>query len=298
MTNSLDQIHLNFSPESLFLLNICLGFIMFGVALTLKVEHFRTLFQQPKALITGLVSQLLLLPLLTFLLILLLKPQPSIALGMIMVAACPGGNISNFIALLAKGNVALSVGMTAFVTILATFLTPFNFAFWSSKVPETAELLTVIHLSFGEMLQTVLMLLGVPLIIGMCFAHYFPQWTAKISRPIRLLSIVFFAAFVVIAFASNLEFFLGYIHLIAGIVLVHNGLALVSGYTLAKSVKLSHQDAKTISIETGIQNSGLGLVLIFNFFGGLGGMAIVAAWWGIWHMVAGLSLAWWWGRKD
>lgn len=295
--NSLDQIHLNFSPEGLFVLNICLGFIMFGVALTLKLEHFRTLFKQPKALFTGLTSQLLILPFLTYLLIVLLKPQPSIALGMIMVAACPGGNISNFIALLAKGNVALSVGMTAFVTILATFLTPFNFAFWGNMVPETAELLTVIHLSFGEMLKTVLMLLGVPLVVGMCFAHYLPQITSKISRPIRILSIVFFAAFVLVAFATNIAFFLEYIHLIAGIVLVHNGIALVSGYVLAKAMKLPHQDAKTISIETGIQNSGLGLVLIFNFFGGLGGMAIVAAWWGIWHMVAGLSLAWWWGRE-
>ncbi|MFK7906510.1 MAG: bile acid:sodium symporter family protein, partial [Chitinophagales bacterium] len=225
-------------------------------------------------------------------------PQASIALGMIMVAACPGGNISNFIALLAKGNVALSVGMTAFVTILATFITPFNFAFWGNMIPETAELLTVIHLSFGEMLRTVLMLLGFPLIVGMCFAHYFPQITAKISTPIRILSILFFAAFVVVAFATNIEFFLEYIHLIAGFVLIHNAIALLSGYGLAKAMRLSHHDAKTISIETGIQNSGLGLVLIFNFFGGLGGMAIVAAWWGIWHMVAGLSLAWWWGRIE
>ncbi len=270
---------------------------MFGIALSLKLSHFKQLFEQPKALIIGLTSQLLLLPFLTFLLIILFQPQPSIALGMIMVAACPGGNISNFFALLAKGNVALSVGMTAFVTVLATVLTPFNFSFWGNLIPETAELLTAIHVSFSEMLKTVLMLLGLPLVMGMYFAHYFPKWTAKISQPIRILSIVFFAVFVVIAFANNLRLFLEYIHIIGIIVFLHNGIALLGGYTLAKLAGLPDNDAKTISIETGIQNAGLGLVLIFNFFGGLGGMAIVAGWWGIWHIFVGLSLSWWWGKK-
>ena len=295
--NAIDQIQLNFSPESLFILNICLGFIMFGVALNLKVEHFKILFRQPKTLIVGLTSQLLILPFLTFLLVLLIQPQPSIALGMFMVAACPGGNISNFISLLAKGNVALSVGMTAFVTLLATFLTPFNFSFWGNMLPETAELLKVIHLSFWEMLKTVLILLGIPLVMGMCVAHYLPKVTQKISPPIRILSLVFFALFVIVAFKNNIQFFLDYIYVIAGIVFVHNGIALFSGYVLARGAGLPHFDAKTISIETGIQNSGLGLVLIFNFFGGLGGMAMITAWWGIWHIIAGLVVAWWWGRK-
>jgi BASS family bile acid:Na+ symporter len=129
---ALDHIRLNFSPESLHMLNIALAFIMFGVALEIKVEHFRKLVSDPKSAVIGFVSQFVALPFITFLLTLLFKDylSPTMALGMILVAACPGGNISNFISSLARGNVALSVSLTAIATIGAVFLTPLNFAVW------------------------------------------------------------------------------------------------------------------------------------------------------------------------
>ncbi len=292
----LDTVQLNFSTKSLWLLNICLGFIMFGVALSLNVDSFRRIFQQPKSVILGALSQFLLLPAFTFLLVCILQPSPSVALGMILVAACPGGNISNFMSLLAKGNAELSVSLTAIATLLAIILTPLNFTFWGNLYEPAATLLNNIHLDPLEMFKVVLLLLGIPLILGMWVASQFPRLTQRILRPVRWLSILIFGGFVVIAFSANLDIFIHYIHKILLIVLLHNAIAFIIGYSWGALWRLPEKDRRSLSIETGIQNSGLGLILIFNFFDGLGGMAIVAAWWGIWHILSGLAVAFTWSK--
>ena len=294
---SIDQANVQFSPDSLFVLNLILGFIMFGVALELKVEDFQRVIRQPRGPLIGLFSQFLLLPLLTFLAVWVLPIGGSVALGMFLVAACPGGNISNFISSLARANVALSVSLTAISTLLAMVMTPLNFAFWSNLYPPSAELLKTINLDTWELVKTVLLLLGVPLVLGMWTAHRFPRFTAKISRPIRIFSILFFVAFVIIALTNNFGVFLDYIQHIILLVLIHNALALLGGYLTAKAFSLPWQDVRSITIETGIQNSGLALIIIFNFFGGMGGMAVIAAWWGIWHIIAGLTLAFFWSSR-
>lgn len=296
MNDSVDQIQLSFSPENLFLLNIILGFIMFGVALELRLADFHRLFQQPKAPLVGMVSQFLFLPAATFALVYMMRPQPSIALGMLLVAACPGGNISNFISLMARGNAALSVTLTAVATVLAMFMTPLNFAFWGSLYPPASQILREIHLDFVDMFITISLIMGLPLVLGMTTAHYLPKWTARMLRPIKVLSILFFIGFVVVALGSNFHYFSEYIHYIVFIVLAHNAIAFLGGYGLARLAQLDNPNTRAITIETGIQNSGLALVIIFGFFNGLGGMAIIAAWWGIWHIIAGLSLAAVWAR--
>lgn len=295
----LDQLQLNFSNDNIWLLNILLSFIMFGVALEIKPSHFKQLIRDPKPTLVGVFSQFLLLPFLTFLLVLIIRPIPSVALGMILVAACPGGNISNFISLHAKGNAALSVGLTAIATIAAIFMTPLNFSLWGGLYPDTKNLLQEISLNPIDMFKTVLILLGIPLLIGQLVAHYFPKFTHKITRPIKNISFLIFIGFVVIAFSNNIDIFLYHIGAIFVIVLFHNAIALGGGFTLAKIFKLSQRNTRSISIETGIQNSGLGLVLIFNFFDvdSLGGMAIVAGWWGIWHIIAGLGIASFWSKR-
>ncbi|HPD94428.1 MAG TPA: bile acid:sodium symporter family protein [Tenuifilaceae bacterium] len=296
---TLDWIWLNFSKGGLFFMNITLALIMFGVALQIKVEHFKMLITNPKPVLVGFISQFFALPFFTFLLVLLIRPTPSIAMGMILVAACPGGNISNFISSLAKGNIALSVTLTAIATTIAVFMTPFNFAFWGSLYSRASNLVIPIQINPWEMIKTVLILLGLPVVLGMLFAHYFPKITGKISNPIKYLSIIIFLGYVVAALASNFNYFLKYVHLIVLIVIVHNALGLLVGYTLPTIFKLNPRDRRTISIETGIQNSGLGLVLIFNpnLFDGLGGMAFIAALWGIWHIISGLGIAYYWSRK-
>ncbi|MEX0719844.1 MAG: bile acid:sodium symporter family protein [Balneolaceae bacterium] len=291
---SIDALRLNLGSGGLHIMNVSLAFIMFGVALELTVYDFKQVIKKPKSTLIGLVSQFFVLPFLTFLMVLLFEPHPSFALGMFMIAACPGGNISNFFSLLARGNAALSVSLTAISTLLSIVLTPFNFAIWASLYGPTNAILTGIHLDLFEVFRIIVLILGIPLIIGMIVRHFKDNVARKISPYIKVFGIVFFGGFVVIAFSMNFDNFMDYVHLVVVLVFFHNALALMSGYGLGTLFKLSKKDRKSIAIETGIQNSGLGLLLIFNFFDGMGGMALVAAWWGIWHIIAGFSIGWYW----
>ena len=293
----IDSIKINFNPDQLLLLNVLLAFLMFGVALDLKLDNFKDLFQRPKAPLVGLSSQLILLPIITISLIFVFSPPTSIALGMLLVAACPGGNVSNFAVHLSGANAALSVLMTSITTLGAIIITPLYFTFLSPIVPGTASLQQSIYVSPLDMVSTIIQLILFPLALGMFFNYRLPTLTAKIRQPVKILSILIFLGFVVVAAYANLDIIINYIHIVFMIVLVHNGLALTTGYWFARMNQLPKNDARAISIETGIQNSGLGLILIFNFFNGLGGMAMIAAWWGIWHLISAFSLAMWWGYR-
>ena len=298
----LDAVQLNFNQGSVNIMNVAIAFIMFGVALSIKPEHFKTLALNPKPVILGVISQYVLLPALTFLLVLILRPSTAVAMGMILVAACPGGNVSNLISSISKSNITLSVSLTALTTVMSLFMTPFNFAFWGSLYAKHSPLLVPITIDPVEMFRTVFLILGIPVILGMFVGMKFPKFTKRIDKTVQTASILFFVGFIVAALAGNFSLFLRYIHLIFFLVLLHNGLAYVSGYYFPKLLKVNEINCRTISIETGIQNSGLGLALIFNprIFPPeleLGGMAFIAAWWGIWHIIAGLMLAFYWRRR-
>ena len=293
----LDDIQINFDNEGLWVLNIALAVIMFGVALGITPSDFRNLAKSPKAVILGVISQFILLPLVSFLFIILLKPAPSIALGLFLVAACPGGNISNFMTHLAKGNTALSVSLTAFATALAMIMTPFNFQFYANLYPPTAAILKSVELNEFELIKIVLLILGVPLIAGMWLRSRNSNLAQRLSTILKPVSIAVFILFVLIAFMRNLDVFMQHVHHVLAYGISHNLLALGLGFALASLFKLPEQDRKTLTIETGIQNSGLGLLLVFTFFDELGGMAIIVAFWGIWHIVSGLSLASYWSAK-
>jgi BASS family bile acid:Na+ symporter len=215
---------------------------------------------------------------------------------MILVACCPGGNISNFLTNFARGNTALSVTMTAFSTVAALFFTPFNTSLWGSANPATRAILHEIAIDPLEMVGAVAILLVVPALMGMFVARRYPSFATRARGPFRVLSLGVFAAFVVLALAANWDHFLRYTHLVVLAVFLLNALGLSLGWLAAAVMRLAPADRRAVSIETGIQNSGLGLILIFNFFGGLGGMAVTAAWWGIWHILSGLALATWWRR--
>ena len=298
----LDSVKLNFSQEGITLMNITIAFIMFGIALGIKPEHFKNVFNHPKSVIVGLISQYILLPAATFGLVWLIKPSPAVALGMILVASCPGGNISNFISSLAKANVALSVSLTAISTAVCIFMTPLNFALWGGLYAKHSPLLVPIEIDPLQMFYTVIILLGIPVILGMLIGYKFPKTTAKIIKPIKWASIFVFSGFVIGAFAANYTHFINYISFIFVLVLLHNGTALLIGYLFPLALRLQQNDCRTISIETGIQNSGLGLALIFNpkIFSPdlqLGGMAFIAAWWGIWHIISGFIIAGIWSKR-
>lgn len=287
----LDAVVLNFSPTGLMILNAVLAVVMFSIAIDLTPADFRRLAHAPKPVLTGLASQLLVLPALTFCLVLVTTPQPSVALGLMLVAACPGGNISNFITHRARGNVALSVSMTAIATVAAIVLTPLNLAFWAGLYGPTREILRQTAIDPVSVAITVGLMLFLPLALGVWLNLRRPDITARLRRPLQMLSMGIFIAFILIALAANWTLFLNLAGTIAGLVIAHNALALAAGFSMATLMGLSDYDRRAVTIETGIQNAGLGLVLIFGFFGGLGGMAVVAAFWGIWHVLTGIALA-------
>ncbi len=287
----IDQVRLNFNPTGIAIINGAIGLMMLGVALELKIDDFKRIVSNPKAPAIGLVAQFVLLPAFTFLLVLLIKPHPSIALGMMLVAACPGGNLSNIITYLANGNSAVSISMTAVSTIAAIIMTPFNISFWGSLNPETASILKQVSLNPVDVFITVFLILGIPLIVGMSIGHYLPNIAKKVKKPFKIFSLVFFIIIVCGALAANWQYFLKYVGIVMLAVLIHNALALNIGYWSGRLFKLDEKDCRAVCIEVGIQNSALGLVLVFGFFGGLGGMAILVAWWGIWHIIAGLVTA-------
>lgn len=293
----LDSIQLNFSQSDLLLLNLALALIMYGVALDLRLEDFKYLIKHPKPFFVGVLAQFILLPFLTWCLILAIQPPPSVALGMFLVAACPGGNVSNFLSNLAKGNTALSVSLTGFSTVFSILSTPLNFALWAGLYGPTSHLLQEISLDISQVFVTVGMILGIPLFLGIATRTLADRWADRFRKVLQPLSLVIFASFVILAFAGNFDIFLQYISRIFLWVLAHNLIALSTGFFSAKAFNLPLADVKTLSIETGIQNSGLGLVLIFTYFDGLGGMAVITALWGIWHLISGIAIAGYWKSK-
>ncbi|MCX2742524.1 bile acid:sodium symporter family protein [Mangrovivirga sp. M17] len=287
--SELDGIRLNFNEESLFLLNLSIAFIMYGVSLDLNLKSFKEVIKNPKPAIGGVVSQFILLPALTFLLVLIMNPLPGLAMGMILVAACPGGNVSNFFTHLSKGNVALSVTLTIIASFMAIIFTPLNLEVWGELLGNKKNI--AVEVDFWKMMQTISIIIGIPLISGMLTRKYFPVFSEKAKKIIKSVSMIILLAIIVIAFSKNLDLFLKYWHYVFFLVLIHNLLALLLGFTVGKISGKTSADTKTITIETGIQNSGLGLVIIFNYFQGQGGMALIAAWWGIWHIISGLIIS-------
>ena len=294
----LDSVKLNFSNNGGLILSFVQAFVMFGIALSIKPLHFKTAFSHPKSVITVFVSQVVVLPLVTFLAVMFFKDYltVTVALGAILVACCPGGNISNFISLLSRGNIELSVSLTTISTITAVVITPLNFTFWGNLFISSSDLVRELQIPISEVFKTLFLIIGIPLSLGIFFSVKLPELTKKISKPIQRLSIGIFMAIVVLAFVANYEYFLEYIKYILIIVLIHNALAFLSGYFSATIARLNDRDRRTITIETGIQNSGLALMLIFNpeiFPSDIktGGMAFMAAWWGVWHIISGLGLS-------
>jgi BASS family bile acid:Na+ symporter len=213
------------------------------------------------------------------------------ALGMILVASCPGGNLSNIMTYLAKGNCAVSITMTAISTIAAIFMTPLNLSLWGGLNPKTAEILRAVSLSPWDVFITVFVILGIPLILGQVLTRVFPGLADRVRRPFKIFALVFFIVIVSLALAANWKYFVAYVGIVMFAVFIHNAMALNLGYWTGRLVGLKQADSRAVCIEVGIQNSALGLVLVFNFFDGLGGMAIVVAWWGVWHIIAGLVTA-------
>ena len=298
---AIDQIQVTLNAGGMNTINIVLAFVMFGVSLGIRPGTFIDVFSKPKSVILGALCQLVLLPAFTCLLAIALSwwISPMMGLGMILVASCPGGNISNFMSSLARANVELSVSLTAISTALAVLMTPFNFWLWGNAylhfAPVAHEVPTL-AIPLWDVFKTIFILLGIPLVAGILTSRFLPKVAKALKKPLQWISIFFFIAMVILSFTGNLDAFLQCVKYIFLVVLIHNFLALSIGFGVGTLFKVPRKDRRTLTIETGIQNSGLGLVLLlgtplFANFPPHGGMLIITAWWGIWHIISGLTVA-------
>ncbi|MGF3054750.1 bile acid:sodium symporter family protein [Microbacterium sp. YY-03] len=288
---NIDEVVLNFSPNSLVLLNVVLALIMFGIALDVAPRDFKIVAQHPKPFIVAILAQLLILPAVTFGLTLILPLTPSMALGMILVACCPPGNISQVLTHRSGGNVALSVSMTAVGNLLYIIAMPLSIAFWGSLHPTAHELLRAVELNTWQLLLDIVLIIGVPFLLGLAIRAKFPTFSKRVQPAVKWFSLIALLAFIVIALVGNWAFFIAFLGIIILVVTVHDAVALAIGYSTAAVSGLGTRERKAMTFEVGIRNAGLGLGLVFMFFDGLGGMAIVAGWWGIWDIIAGLIVA-------
>lgn len=292
-----DAIPLRFDPEQLRSLNILLAIMMFGVSLSLRPESFRHVVQAPRASVVGLIAQYVLVPAFTCLGAWAFRIDPTLALGMMLVAACPSGSFSNVLTWLARGNVALAVSLTAVSSVLAPVVMPLNFALYAWLNPLTRPLLREISIPAGGIVGLVLGVLVLPLIAGMMVGRRFPAFAARADKPLRFVATLVFMLFVAKAFISNIQLFLEKFDTFFWIVIVQNAMALATGYGMARLAGLGEADRRAMTIEVGIHNTGLGLAVLFTFFPEAGGMMLIAAFWGVWHLVSGLALAQWWSRR-
>lgn len=295
--NSVDAIKINFNPDNLLTLNIILALIMFTIALDIRREDFQMLWQNPKPAFIGMIGQLVILPAVTVGLVFIFQPPPSVSLGMIAISACPGGNNSNYSTHLAHGNTALAVTTTSISVLTCIVTMPLYIWLGSKIIPNVADLNRVVVINPLDMVKIVGGLILTPLVIGMFVSSRFPSFTGYIRKPFKVLALILFFGLIIGALAANLENIVKYVGSVFFIVLILNILAYSIGYYWGKLNKLSEADCRALTFETGIHNITLALIIIFNFFDGLGGMALVAAWYGIWDLMTGFALALWWGRK-
>ena len=288
---------MNFDPAQLLLLNAIIAVMMFGAALSLRLGDFARLRHAPLAPAIGLMAQFVALPALTCLAAWVFAVPGELALAMILVASCPGGNFSNIMTWLARGDVAVSVSMTAVSSLAAVVMTPLNFALYGGLNPATRELLTSIDMSGGGLLQLALLVLGVPLLLGMLAHHHLPGLAQRLQGGLRWASIAILLLFVGIGFASNSSVLAEHFADIALLAVAHNSAALLLGWIAARTARLPAGAVRAVTMEVGIQNTGLGLLIAFNFFPNQAAMILLIAFWGVPHLVSGMGLVWWWSRR-
>ncbi|MBO7112825.1 MAG: bile acid:sodium symporter [Bacteroidaceae bacterium] len=298
----LDTLSINFNRTGNWLLLLFMAVVMYGVALGLKPQFFRGVFNRPRSLFIGLVCQWLVLPFVTYLLCVLLHGliPPLVAMGLILVASCPGGAVSNFMTSYSKGNAELSVLMSTITTLGAPIFTPINYAIWGGLYVKymdasAGNVLRTLQVPPSQIALTVILIIGVPVLLGLITVKFAPNASAKLKELMRYLSIVVFLGVAAMMISQNIILFKEYIGYIFIIVFIHNLLGFGIGYSAATIGKTPVKDRRAVTLETGIQNSGLGLLLLFNT--GIfppdvakGGMVFVTAWWGVWHIVSGLIL--------
>jgi BASS family bile acid:Na+ symporter len=279
-------------------LSAVLATMVFSVALELRLADFARVAQSPRAVVCGLIPQFVLLPVGTWLATLALDLPPNIEAAMILVAACPGGSLSNVITHFGRGNTALSVSISAVASVMALVLTPFNFTWMVATNPATAGWLRELQIDPSGIWWSLLALLALPMALGLWVSQRFPALTAAIRKPLGNFSLLALLAFIALGLVRERQLLNAQIVPQLVIVVLHNAAGLMLGWLCALAFRIAEADRRAIMIEGGMQNSGLALGIIAVQFNADLGMVIIASLWGIWHIVSGLTLAVLWRRKD
>lgn len=279
------QILANVKPR---VINPLLGVVMFGMGLTLKAEDFKVVFSRPKDVIIGCLAQFTIMPATAWILAKLLGLNEELTIGMILVGCCPGGTASNVIAYLAKGDLALSVGMTAVSTILAPILTPLLTWLYAG---------TFVNVNVTNMFLSILWVVIIPIIAGFTIRHWFSKFADEAVAYLPAFSSIAIALIVAIVVTANSAKILsGGIPIIIAVIL-HNICGLSLGYLLGRILKLEHAKRVAISIEVGMQNSGLASSLAATHFAAFPMATIPGALFSVWHNISGAIMARIYARK-
>ncbi len=290
-TETLDSLRIVLDPIGQVGVTLALMLVMFGVALGLRVKDFRILVAEPSLYVGGIVAQVVLLPLVTFGLIHMISPPPSIALGMIVVACCPGGSVSNLLTYLSRGDVAVSVALTATSSMLAALLTPASTLFWAKSYEPTAELLVSLDVNPLLFVGQTTLLLAIPLAAGMIVAARAPDVAERIRKRTTLAGAAVLGATIIYGIVYFYPVLWPAVGLLASVTIMHNTAAFATGAVVGFVLTKRSSIRRALTFEVGIQNSGLALIILLSQLKGVGGAAAIAAVWGVWHLIAGGLLA-------
>ncbi|MCG9515988.1 bile acid:sodium symporter family protein [Acinetobacter pittii] len=267
-----------------------LGIIMLGMGMTMTVDDFKGVLQSPKAVLIGVVAQFVVMPGLAFILCKLFNLPPEIAVGVILVGCCPGGTASNVITYMAKGNVALSVACTSVSTLLAPVLTPAIFYLLASQW---------LKIDAASMFISILQVVLLPIVVGLILRTWLKRQVESYIQVMPLVSVIAIVAIVAAIIGGSKAAILQSGLLILAVVILHNGLGYLLGFTAARFFKLPYADSKAIAVEVGMQNSGLGVALAAVHFAASPITAVPSAIFSLWHNISGPALATYWAsRKD
>ena len=269
-------------------INYLLGVVMFGMGLTLNLKDFKIVFSRPKDVITGCMAQFTVMPLLAWMLSRLFALDEALALGVVLVGCCPGGTASNVITYLAKGDLALSVGMTGVSTLLAPFLTPLLTWALAGKS---------VNVDVVGMLLSILWVVIVPIIVGLIVKWLWPKFTEQATDYLPAFSSIAIATIVAIIIAANASKLLAGGMIIIVVVAMHNVCGLALGYLIGRLLQLTEAKKRAISIEVGMQNSGLASSLATIHFAAYPLATIPGAIFSVWHNLSGALVARLYTRK-
>jgi bile acid:Na+ symporter, BASS family len=296
LASDIDSLQFELSGGFQLAIKILIAVFLFGVALDSRPSDFRDVARRPWLVAVCLATQYAVIPALTLLMVSALGVHPSVALGLLFVACCPSGNLSNLLTHRARGNVSMSVSLTTASNALCVLLTPVTFAFWGSLNADVDALMRSVEIGFWDMAADVALLIGLPFAAGLLVARIWPRAAERARRPVDTGTLVVLLLLILGGLAGQAEVILLGLTAVVAAAVVQNLFSLLAGYGVGLACRLPPAGVRTMTFEIGIRNTALAMVLVLAYFGEIGGAALAVAFWGLWDSVTGVALAQWWRR--